>query len=1024
MTTVSRQFRLHPPTPSRDFVARHRLVETLAQRFSHRLVTIVAGPGFGKTTLLVAAMNENALRSRGRDVWLSCERADASSDHLTAGLVSTVGDGTVKGIEGVVEWVWSHAPEPVALILDDIHEIDSTSPGARLLQRLLDDLPSNGHVVLASREPVPVATARLAAAGDLLRVREPDLVFDAQELEHFARTRGIEISLLAPSGGWPALVNLTATAGADLTIEYLWEEVLTRLGPERAKALARLAVAGGGDDEVVAAQAGIHRRIDDVVGGVPLVDRRQDGFASLHPLWHDALRHLLTEEEATGARTAAAAVHRRNGRIGAAVDLLIEAQAWNDVLEVVAASEMSPHVRVPPSELVRWCALLPAPWRDRPEAQLARGLEVQQHAPFEALEAYQRAAAGFREIGDIEGEVAAVGHEGLVRWWANDFPGLFEVHQRLGILAGLGSTRAKQLQAVGIASIAHIGGQSDRVLRVLQGVDDDLGQGWTAVVCWLRSVAHRRDGDLPRARQELDRAEQVDRGVDPQRDIARLRVDWLDGQVDQVLAGFATHVAEYERAGDRFLARETGLERAGKAAWLGDVDGAAAAIEHALCLVPEVPNPLARILEAIARAAVAIGRGDEAAAAAYLGAFAAASVGGAEGWYWRDRTAVALVHVLVPEVRSMLETTVVVPAHRHGLPLAEALEAARAGDLDVVRRLAWPEPGIVRAHLPLRWVAELAAAGVAADNPAPNELLVSVGDLLRPALRSVAASDTAWAPVAAAAKRMAAHLPAVPSYRVRLCVLGPLQLYRDGVLDEPPELRRQRVRELLCLLVARRHIRRETASEELWPDLDDRGRNLRVTLSYAQRAMQPDRVEDEPPYFLRSDGATITLAGHERLEVDAWELDALLDEADAAERATTPSRALEAYRRALPLWRGEPFVEAPFSSWAEMERTRLRTRFGAAAVRAAELMLAARLPDEARAAAERALDADPTAEGAYRLLAKAHLAVGEPGAARRALDRCRTILATYDIQLDVSTISLLRSIGPTDGIVRHEPSTP
>ena len=57
-------------------------------------------------------------------------------------------------------YVWSLAPAPVCLVLDDVHEIPAASLGAGLLARLAVDLPSNGHLVLASREPVPRPLSR------------------------------------------------------------------------------------------------------------------------------------------------------------------------------------------------------------------------------------------------------------------------------------------------------------------------------------------------------------------------------------------------------------------------------------------------------------------------------------------------------------------------------------------------------------------------------------------------------------------------------------------------------------------------------------------------------------------------------------------------------------------------------------------------------------------------------------------------------------------------------------------------
>ena len=185
---MARPFRFHPPSPPDHSIARDRLLTLLEQRWDRRLVAISAGPGFGKTALLAAAVADERNR-RGTDVWLTCEPADESSAHLAAGLAEALGVHGAAEIGAICDAVWSRAPEVVCLVLDDVHEIPAHSKGAQLLTTLLSDLPRNGRVVLASRAAPPVPTARLAAAGQLLRIDEEALSFDTDELLDFADQR-------------------------------------------------------------------------------------------------------------------------------------------------------------------------------------------------------------------------------------------------------------------------------------------------------------------------------------------------------------------------------------------------------------------------------------------------------------------------------------------------------------------------------------------------------------------------------------------------------------------------------------------------------------------------------------------------------------------------------------------------------------------------------------------------------------------------------------------------------------------
>jgi LuxR family transcriptional regulator, maltose regulon positive regulatory protein len=180
----------------------------MSRRWECRLLTVVAGAGFGKTMLLVAAIADSADHpSPRRDIWLSCEPADESGDHLGAGVATALGLSSDASLDAICESMWAAAPSEICLILDDVHEVPARSSGASFIAAFLTNMPGNAHLVLASRESVPVPTARLAVEGRLVRLGENELTFDGAELTAFAHARGIGAELLRPSGGWPALAS-------------------------------------------------------------------------------------------------------------------------------------------------------------------------------------------------------------------------------------------------------------------------------------------------------------------------------------------------------------------------------------------------------------------------------------------------------------------------------------------------------------------------------------------------------------------------------------------------------------------------------------------------------------------------------------------------------------------------------------------------------------------------------------------------------------------------------------------------
>jgi DNA-binding SARP family transcriptional activator len=91
----------------------------------------------------------------------------------------------------------------------------------------------------------------------------------------------------------------------------------------------------------------------------------------------------------------------------------------------------------------------------------------------------------------------------------------------------------------------------------------------------------------------------------------------------------------------------------------------------------------------------------------------------------------------------------------------------------------------------------------------------------------------------------------------------------------------------------------------LWPGLDPEAaaRNLRVTLTYLRRVLDPDH--------LRCDRTRVRLIRSKALTIDLAELHDHLDEARQARRRGDPAAADAALAAAVALWRGEPLVRCP-----------------------------------------------------------------------------------------------------------------
>src|SRR5215213_5340819 len=106
---LARPFRFHPPSLPAQVVVRTRLLDQVALRWQRRLVTVTAGPGFGKTVLLGAATAADATGTR--DIWLSCEPADESDEHLLRGLRESMALPSDADVGDICDRVWASAPD-------------------------------------------------------------------------------------------------------------------------------------------------------------------------------------------------------------------------------------------------------------------------------------------------------------------------------------------------------------------------------------------------------------------------------------------------------------------------------------------------------------------------------------------------------------------------------------------------------------------------------------------------------------------------------------------------------------------------------------------------------------------------------------------------------------------------------------------------------------------------------------------------------------------------------------------------
>jgi LuxR family transcriptional regulator, maltose regulon positive regulatory protein len=1037
-------FRFEPPKPRPGSLTRPRLLRALLGRWEHRVTSVVGGPGMGKTTLLAQAVAENRLAPRGEDLWIGVEENDADGDTLARDVMAAVGArgsdrsaGTVPGTTneapdpaGVADTVWRRAPTALCLMVDDVHWLAPGSAGAAWLTALVDALPANGHVLLAGRWSPAVPLARLATQSAVLRLAEDDLRFSDDELAGFAARRGIAVERFDETGGWPAMAELAASVGHDMAGEYLWEEVLEPLGPQRRRVLAVLSDLGGADDGLAGAALGAPVNLARVLDGVPLIAHGAGGWRVPHPLWHGVPALTLASDEQASTRRRAIEHLVAEHHYDEAVALAREAGLVDTMPGILQAACIGPH-RPTGGQLDRWLADLPEALRDTPGAALAAGVRAALLAPADATEPLQTAIRRCRDAGDASGELGAIALLGQVAWWRGDLDLLAGLLPRVVELEAEGHPLARALSALGQAVIADIVGDDDDVLTHLDAIESGvLDDAWEAMAAWLRGTTLAGGGRAEEAIAVFDGIPPIpDPAFQLNFEGARLEARWALGQVDEVIAAAPSITDGLEAAGVLQFALVSLAEAAFVFAWVGDVARARALVArvHRAEVDADV-GQTARL--ALAEAAMLVAAGDE-PAAAHLLERAIATHGldsGVDRRVWRR--GLALTYVLLPsarrrwdaaelrghlaEARTLARAVVALRdcAHHAGLGARGADEAHRR-----LRSLDLSDMSRVRAGLHHRFAVELALGLKAAGRPEGAALLEALGPRGRQEVRAEAAARTHRAKLA---KSLLAAVPAPPADRTEIAVLGPLAVARNGDPVTGGALKRERVRALLAFLVGHRTTNRAAIMAALWPDLEERAaaNNLRVTMTYLLRVLEPWRSAREPAYHIRADGRTIRLATSDWLQIDVDRFDEHVDRAARAEADGTPSLALEHNLGAVSLYRGEAHEGVADADWITLEREHFRSRFVGTATRAGQLLVGRGDVDHAERVARRAVEVDPWAEDAHAVLVSVALARGDRSAARRTLDRALAVLADLGVGPSEETRRLRRRLrggtGDTD----------
>ena len=258
--------RYAPPPCSAQVIPRDRLFARLAARPT---VVVMGTAGYGKSMLISSWLVQSP--PEGAVAWLTLDPSDCDPGRLAADLLAAL-QTTASGrlgesfrnleappvfadrfsfVDSIHEALFD-AEVPLTLVLDDVHQVSTSSSALELLDHFMLWAPSFTRVILASRSIPGLRLQRLRLEDRLELVGPEDLAFTPEETSAVVRIWGLDPSsetveeLHQLTHGWPAGVRmalLAKGAGAlgnlpaelredDALAEYLTTEVLSSLDPE------------------------------------------------------------------------------------------------------------------------------------------------------------------------------------------------------------------------------------------------------------------------------------------------------------------------------------------------------------------------------------------------------------------------------------------------------------------------------------------------------------------------------------------------------------------------------------------------------------------------------------------------------------------------------------------------------------------------------------------------------------------------------------------------------------------------
>jgi ATP/maltotriose-dependent transcriptional regulator MalT/two-component SAPR family response regulator len=1042
------------PRRRTEILTRERLLDALFESLDKKLTLVSAPAGYGKTSLLIDLANQSELPC----CWLALDTMDREPQRFIAYLIAAMAErfpkfgsqsmsilGSLISLEQdmermlvtLVNETYEQIHEHFILVLDDFHLVDDVQPIQAFLNRFVQLVDENCHLIISSRALTSLPDLPLMVARDQVSgLSFSDLAFHPDEIQALlAQNSNLRISedeagkIFEKTEGWITglqftgmgklsqyLIKPTSNTGVDLEA-FLGQQVLDHQPPDLRDFLLRTSMLEEFDANLCQVvlqplypeSQNWHGLISAVIqNNLFILPVGEDGRSlRYHHLFRDFLLARFKQEHPEEVKPILSRLGRAYEELGEweKAHFIYKQLNNNDVLAEMVEHASTPMLQRAMLTLESWVSdLPPSLLRTRPGLLSIRGVIAYVKGNLRnGLSLLDQASQGFRFENNIPGLTLTLVRRALVYNFLGDYDSSLsdadDVIDMIKSRDDLQMIYAEALRMKGLALFRL--GQSRQAIAFLEdslNLYTRLNETVNIPILFMETgMVYNALGNYTEAGIAYEKALQIWRQEG--------NLSWQSNLLNNL--GVLRHFqGEYEKAATAFeeglvCAQRSGYTRMEAFITLGlgdlymeleDFTVAQLNYQHAEEVIQGVDNRFILFYLTMAKAGLAFLQKNSAEAHKLI-TYGAEMVQSSDSLYEKGLLNLGLgrlsllkgnpsqaIDELTEAERCFSEDNRRLEGDTSRIWLAAA--AHQTGNhpiaCQMIKAVISNRGQVANAILVAIHQAQDWLNGLQKD----DEVGRMVSDLL-----TRASNLAGKMPAIRRQLHRTAHVIQIPNAHLIIRAFGQASVSVGGKLLTLSDWQTQSVRDLFFyFFTSQKPLTKEQVGATLWPDVDDPKKlklRFKNEIYRLRRAVGQNVITYEDVFY--SFNRTLDF------EYDVEAFEAFLARAKSA---PSIEEQLRLYQKAVDLVRG-PFLDDIYADWVFLEREHLSQTYLSTLIILAELFQKQAQPEKALESCQRALDYDPSFETAYSLSMQVYHRLGDRASIIRTYQACEEIMQRH-----------------------------